>query len=94
MICPWNEGFGGGDRLPLWLSDALEPSPTPTYLVWDCPRSLLGRSLPGKADLLGVGVGCSHWLPTVSHLYSMALIIVLPEFIFIMATNNDLLRKT
>lgn len=64
------------------------------YLVWNCSCGPLGKSLPGKANLLGVGVGCSHCWPIASHLYSMALIIVLPEFIFIMATNKDLLRET
>lgn len=59
------------------------------YLVWNRSCGLLGKSLPGKANLLGVRVACSHWLPIASHLYSMALIIVLPEFIFVMATNND-----
>lgn len=61
------------------------------YLVWNGFCGVLARSMPEKANLLRVGVGCSHCLPIASHLESMALIIVLPGLILVMAITNDLL---
>ena len=64
------------------------------YLVWNCSCGLLGRRMPEKANLLRVGVGCSHCLPTDSCSLSVALIIVLKKFLLVMATTNDLLGES
>lgn len=90
---PLDRGLWGGDRLPLWLSDPMGPRPPSLIWIGTTFAVYWGEACQEKPTL-GVGVGCSHRVPIASHWYGAALMIVSPEFIFIMATDNDLLRET